>query len=361
MKISDEAARRVLDDAAAASASALMDRTWAAKIEKLSELCEGAAKTHIAAFGTALLAKATDINVDVFALKVEGNGPRAYSARQLAKNVLAKGALVHRFDIGVSGPEPLNNQPYFREARISRDMPVRPKSRPVIDYLCTMLTQLDPIGDVDKVRNILTTFIALRRKRVRQYAILDATGSLNPAALTKHVTTLVSANAEGGKRAQAVVAAIYDVIYGEDRVEAGRVNDPSRRIPGDVLIAAADGGDQPIKSIEVRDKPVELTDVLRFRDRASVAGVNDLAFVAVSIDQAELDLVEFEVRIAEGDATMRLYFDWATLINEALYWAEGGVNASAQRLVAAVRDRLIALEASEEAVAHWAELVRDQS
>ena len=53
------------------------------------------------------------------------------------------------------------------------------------------------------------------------------------------IQALVEDASENGRRAQAVVAGLMDAFAGAERVESGRVNDPSRRHPGDVCVRAA--------------------------------------------------------------------------------------------------------------------------
>lgn len=84
--------------------------------------------------GTALLAKATDRRVDALSIKA-GRSHRGYSARELAKDVLVPAAMRHGVDLRTTGVEPLNNQPFFRYDRVSREMAVRPHVKPYLDYL----------------------------------------------------------------------------------------------------------------------------------------------------------------------------------------------------------------------------------
>ena len=80
----------ILHAEAAASRDQSVSAHWVSLIKSVVDACEGGSRTHIAALGTALLAKATNLQVDVFALKVKGGGEGAYSARSLAKEVLAR-------------------------------------------------------------------------------------------------------------------------------------------------------------------------------------------------------------------------------------------------------------------------------
>src|SRR5437879_199656 len=116
LKVLEEQARLALEEP-------LPDHNeWIDRTRRLSALCEHGPRTHIAMLGTALLAKATEPRIDVFALKTSAGTPGAYSARALAKDVLAANAPRLGIHLGVSGREPLNNQPYFRGDRIDDDL-----------------------------------------------------------------------------------------------------------------------------------------------------------------------------------------------------------------------------------------------
>ena len=89
MKISDAEAAIVLREEAAKDPLPV-DDLWMRKVEHLSSLCQGKARTHIAFLGTAILAKAVDRRADLFAIKPEHapDNPNAFSARILSENVL---------------------------------------------------------------------------------------------------------------------------------------------------------------------------------------------------------------------------------------------------------------------------------
>ena len=99
------------------------DPEWVKKVERLSLLCEqGVSKTHIAFLGTVMLAKAVDQNADLFSIKPThadaGDRERSFSARTLCHGVLVPLAAELGISLGVTGREPLNNQPYFRMTRL---------------------------------------------------------------------------------------------------------------------------------------------------------------------------------------------------------------------------------------------------
>ena len=146
MKIDKERAREILHADVAASQDEFVSLHWASLVKNVVDACEGGSRTHIAALGTALLAKATNLHVDVFALKVKGGGKGAYSARSLAKEVLAADAPMLGLDLGVTGREPLNNQPYFRYDRIFPGMDVKATGKRGLVALCAVLEELGRVS-----------------------------------------------------------------------------------------------------------------------------------------------------------------------------------------------------------------------
>src|SRR5262249_29555100 len=133
MTIDKDRAKRLLKDALKATKETARFVHWKTRVKLLAAACEGAAKTHIAFLGTAFLAKAVDLTVDAFAVKNTATDPTkqagAYSARSLAHGVLVPFAAEFGIDLGVTGREPLNNQPYFRMNRADDNTPVLGSSK----------------------------------------------------------------------------------------------------------------------------------------------------------------------------------------------------------------------------------------
>src|SRR5580658_10419921 len=127
MRIDKPRAAALFRAEAKQAATGKVDAAWTQKVEKLSQLCEeGVSKTHIAFLGTEMLAKAMDRRVDLFAIKPDHapDNPNAFSARTLCHTVLVPLSAELGVSIGVTGREPLNNQPYFRMTRLGDDTPV---------------------------------------------------------------------------------------------------------------------------------------------------------------------------------------------------------------------------------------------
>ena len=143
MKIDSKAAERILR-AEADTGAGPIDKAWAEKVERLSKLCEdGVSKTHVAFLGTEMLAKAVDARADLVAIKpkLAPDNPNAYSARSLCHGVLVPLSAELGFSLGVTGREPLNNQPYFRMSRLGDDTPVHSGGRAAFDYMTNSCTR----------------------------------------------------------------------------------------------------------------------------------------------------------------------------------------------------------------------------
>lgn len=97
-------------------------------IDRVRRIADCPSKTYVAALGTALLAKAANPQVDSLVVKSKA-GPRGYSMRSVAK-VLVEKAPIYGYHLGVTGPEPLNNRPWFGTDRVDRFENVRGDALP---------------------------------------------------------------------------------------------------------------------------------------------------------------------------------------------------------------------------------------
>ena len=170
MQIDKSLATKILEKEVAAS---LVDRgsaSWRKLVEKLEHACGSENLTFFAALATAMLAKATDPAVDVYALKA-GASERGSSARGLCQHVLAAYAPRLGIDLGVTGREPLNNQPFFAEAAITDRMAVKPAQRKALAVLLECLFQLDKIKTSRQARSALRAFLSVRKRSGKTWTI----------------------------------------------------------------------------------------------------------------------------------------------------------------------------------------------
>lgn len=360
MKLSANNAIALIRQEVVGAENGPIDIHWENCIERLSQLCaEGVSSTHIAFLGTSILAKAVDANVDLFAIKPTHafDNPNAYSARTLCHKVLVPLAAELGINIGVSGREPLNNQPYFRMTYLGDGTPVHAGGRVAFDFMVSLVQELQAMEREVDACLALRAFIAVRRRYQPRYLTSNARVNITPGALEQCIASLVADDSEHGRRAQAVVAGLFDVFAGKDRVESGRINDPSRRYPGDVCVRSADGGLWE-KAVEVRDKPVQNSDVHIFSKKCVDMGVREAVVVMVSSLQQRLDDEALHSWAASFGIGLTLFYGWHTFVEQVLFWAASAKPDAAIAAVELIEKRLIAVEASPKAVALWQALVR---
>jgi hypothetical protein len=196
----------------------------------------------------------------------------------------------------------------------------------------------------------------VRRGYVQKYTAKDGETPITPEQLTTAVKALVLEDSEGGKRAQAAVAGLMDVFAGPERVKSGRINDPSRKYPGDVCVRSVDDDEKWEKAVEVRDKPVAVYDVQIFANKCITMGVREAAVVMVSDRQAVLKAESLSAWASERGMSLTLFHGWDGFIEQALFWAGVPKFDGARQAVGFIRERLQGVEASAKAVALWDEL-----
>lgn len=350
-------ATAILLEEASRAANEPVSAPWEANVTRLSEACERASRTHIAFLGTALLAKATDPAADAFGNKASDEHPGAYSARRLAHGVLVPNAPLLGINLGVTGREPLNNQPYFRVLRATPEqlLPlVRGVNREPVEILSELLAELDRVTDPGEIRAALRAFIHVRRQYLPAYKTRPAIpGALTLEQLVALVQDTVGEDSEGGKRAQAVAAGMLDLFAGPERVETGRINDPSRHMPGDVGVRSVLHAPSWERIFEVRDKPVAESDLIFCARKAAEAGVTRAAMLAVAAGQKPIEPTAAREWAAAHGVALTVFWGWEEFIRQAVFWSQHPRDEAVAQADGFIRARLIEAEASPEAVEHW--------
>ncbi len=320
---------------------------------------DGAPKTHIAFLATAMVARAVDAEADLFYIKptLYKDRPNSYSARTLSEQVIVPLSAELGFSIGVSGKQPLNNQPYFRMTFLGDTTPVHGGGQKVFDFMLELIGELAS-STPDQAKQALRAFIAVRRNYLSKFDDAGDRSHLSPYQLLEAIRRLVGANSEGGRRAQAVAAGLLDVVYGEDRVESGRINDPSRHYPGDVVILPTGAGPGWEKSFEVRDKLVPFSDIAIFGRTCVERGVREAAVLMVSNSQPFVDPDTIREWSEEYGLSLTLFHGWEQFVEQCLFWSALPKPEAAKLAVATIRERLIAVEVSSEAVTQWESLTQ---
>lgn len=361
LRLNGTLAGRILREEAAKVAQDPGDPTWIKKVERLSEMCEDSGiRTHIAFLGMALLAKSVDRRADLYWIKPKHakGAEYAFSARSFAHGVLVPLSAELGFSLGVTGREPLNNQPYFRMTRLDDGTPVHPAGKPSFDYMLSLIKELQEVPSEAIARNALRAFIAVRSRYQKRYGPAVGELTVTPRGLLLAIEAFVREDSEGGKRAQAVVAALFDVVVGKERVISDRINDPSRRHPGDVVVIDEETIE---KAIEVKDKVATPSDIQLFVRKCIDKGASDAAYVMVARTQPHLDEAALQVWSAEFGIGLTLFHGWPDLVTQALFWAPPPRQEAAIVVAGRIRERLVGVEAHPESIGKWDELVAGSS
>jgi hypothetical protein len=340
------------------------DPAWVTKVERLSQLCEeGVSKTHIAFLGTAMLAKALDLRADLFAIKPTHakDNKHAFSARTLCHSVLVPLAAEFGISLGVTGREPLNNQPYFRMTRLDDGTPVHGGGRAAFDYMVELVRELQAFTSENRALGALRAFIGVRMGYQPRYGAREGQTQTTPEGLTAAIQEFVRSDSEHGKRAQAIVAGLLDVFATPARVESGRINDPSRKYPGDVCVRSEADPEAWDKAFEVRDKPVAVSDVQIFGKKCVDMQVREAAVVMVNDHQPALDVVQLAQWAAGFGLGLTLFHGWSEFVDQVLFWSALPKFVGANQAVEFIHQRLVAVEAAPQSVALWSQLTSAKS
>lgn len=366
-----EIAHTVMEQAVRASADPVARSTqefidWSRSVRKFSELCaKRNLKSYIAVLGNALLAKASNPRIDAYSLKAGDESGGAYDARRSAEKVLVPASQEHRFSLGATGPQPLNNQPFFRSYRITREMRVRSHARPVLDELLKLLHEIQQYRSEEATR-ALAAFVDVRREYVPKYPVRQGALAISSGhELAAAIQCLVTEKSEGGGRAQAAAGGLLDALFPSERVRVGKRNEPDREAPGDICIRAGveDGYGHQVqdrehttaftRAFEIRDKNVPPHAVLAFVEKAAHAGIGRATLVAVATDQEPLDVSRLSQRARESGVDLQIFIGWELLVNFVIFASIGREAWTVERAVASIHQRLIGLEVSEQAVREW--------
>lgn len=315
---------------------------------------EAPSRTYTPMLGTGLLARATDDRVDALALK-EASGENAYSARGLCHDVLVPAAVEFGFDIRNTGREPLNNQPFFRYDRV--DVAERVRFPEHHRYLVECLQEANKLSSGEALA-ALAAFLRVCLQRASSAAESNLEGvATGLRSIVSAAKDLLLEDAEGGKRAQAVVAAVFDVIYGPDRVRTLLVNDPSRHFPGDVQ--ALDASGRAIVSAEVRAKAMSSTEVEQLARALARAGITRAMAVALASDQPKLPHVEIAERLATEYGVLTTIIDSVDdLLLNAFAWSTKPLPDVLAEFPGRVVARLQSIDADRSTVERWVKIIR---
>lgn len=322
---------------------------WLHRVERIEQ---SPSKTYVAALGAALLAKATDARVNSLARTTKA-GPTGYALRTVGE-FMASQAPRYGYHLGAPGAWPLNNSPFFRNAdRIDRFTNIRGDAKPYHDDFVRYLQDLNRL---DEEQALVALAAFLRRRMAYADALKKEVASVATVKagaypeVVEIATLFCTEQPEGGKRGQALVAALLDCAY--DEVDLKSINNPR---PLDVRVIKRK---RIILGAEVKQAPVGADTGLHLAVESQALGCDKALLVAIAVNQEPIDreglrhqALEQHGVLVQVVETVPELFATVTLL------APLSASELARRLPAAYATRLQEHEASGAGRKRWAALV----
>ena len=342
----EQAARRSRDQ------SYVVNDLWLDRVSELEAWTGN--KLALTAFATAVLAKATEPEVDPLSLIDRSGDPKSYNARMLARDALVPNARRLGFLLGTDGPDPLAGSPWFGPERIDEIAKWRPKSKRSADNLVGWLAGLTH----EDARIALVAFI-LRRSEVlqrrleqRKKALVTSEAVVPLAELSDALDRFLDRNPEEGRRGAAAAAAAF-AAAGKN-VVARPINDP-----GQVDVDVMDRASLLLVGIEVKQRPATEQDALDIAAGAHARGATRAILCAFG--QGTIRLPNDQL-IAEADAEygvfLQIVYSTGELIRLSALTSELARPDILSGFLRAFAEHLEALGGSEEGLNQWQALTK---
>jgi hypothetical protein len=319
-------------------------------LERTEHMAGCPSRTYVAALGVALLAKATDERVDSLTVKRRVSAS-AYSMRGAAV-VLAGSATLYGYHLGVTGPEPLNNQPWFHGERIDQ---FRIEDKEVEPFQNSLVRYLRELNGYDSSQALLAlaAFLRVRQRFANELGAAQANLQAGPmpglGRLVRIAEDFMRSNPEGGRRGQAFVAAVLDLAHEEVRL--GGIHDPR---PRDVTVLRAE---RELLFVEVKQKPVDADTADHLAREAREGAVEKALLVALAADQQPLDRESIRRSTdAEHGVLTLVYETVAELLTQVAIHSSLTPTEIAERLPNGYLRRMQELGVSEDGQRRWIDL-----
>lgn len=207
-----------------ASSDKPLPQNWLARAQSLEECPSNAA---IAAYGAVLLARATNPNIDPFAVQAQDGGAGAFSLRSAA-GVLARNRRSLGFDIGSrSDRDPINAKTWI-SARQWNDVlkGVRASHRPWIQIIIKWLPDIAKL-DADDALLALAAYIRARPAQVgADLGDVEISEALTLSELAGAIDAFLASHIDSGATGLAIVAASFRAAGFEAKIRT--TTDPVR-------------------------------------------------------------------------------------------------------------------------------------
>jgi len=267
--------------------------------------------------------------------------------------VLVEKAPIYGFHLGRTGPEPLNNQPWFGSDRVDRFENVRGDALPFHRDMVRYLTDLNSSTEEEAVHALAAflreriAFAESERAAADQIVVQEAN---DLAELTRALAVFLRDDPEGGRRGQALVAALLDL--GHEEVNLAPINDPTG-----IDVSLTDEG-HLLLAIEVKQKAVDESVALHTAERAAANGADKALLVALASDQRPLDRERVRKQGAERHGvTLSVWEGVEELVSEVALQAPLSASEIAREFPGVYLRRMREHDVSLEGRRYWADLV----
>ena len=168
------------------------------------------------------------------------------------------------------------------------------------------------------------------------------------SAVLAAAAQFVTENPEGGRRGQALVAAAVDTVF--RGVRTYRINDPSRKHPGDVHVVNG----STTHAYEVRQKVTTENQILAFAARLPAHSIYRGAAVLLAPTQPRLDDEELRSRaLNEHGVQLEIFYGVDRFLGAAFSWSPTSLEQTVKTFVGRMATRLQEIGVKPESVERW--------
>ena len=321
---------------------------------RAGQLNESPSLAFIAAVGSVLLAKATNEAIDALVIQTQEGSPGAFNLRAAA-TALARKRRAFGYDIGSSSErDPINHGTLVSSPRwdVALDR-IRADHKPFFQLILTWLSDINRMTS-DEAIEALAAYIRVRRSAAPGAGVDRVPRELaNSPTMTSLIDVLdgfVGADAEGGARGMALVAAAY-------RTGGFDAELPSRNDPRRIDIAIKREG---ILVIGSEVKQVDTTEATADRLAQDAAAIGAQRALVAVLPPGRL--VDFDrtstIRRAEKehDVVLRVTYGARELLHEALSAGAVRVDEFCVGLPRAFAEALRDIRVADETIETWASI-----
>ena len=271
--------------------------------------------------------------------------------RGVVKTLVEKAPL-YGYHLGATGPEPLNNQPWYAGERVDKLANVRrdalPYHRDMVRYL-RELNQLEADDSLAALAAFLRLRIEFSRKEREQAERMSVARAGQLAEVIDVLRRFLEDDPEDGRRGQALVAALLDLIYPE--VSLASINDPTG------LDVAVRRERRSVIGAEVKQKPVTEAAADHLGEEAAARAVDKAYLVLLAPNQRPLDRESVRREGLEKHGVLIRVFEgvWE-LVSDLALQSEFSVQDFASRVPGVYLRRMQQHGVSPEGQQYWVDL-----